>query len=144
MKVTINGEVFDYDGTRAPMSEALAIEKAYGRRYVEWQAELQAGSAEALCVLAWIIWRRDGRNVELKDMLSGAVDFDLNEMLLSMFEAAEEAQKASAEEGPTIPGEQPGRAGTPTTGTVMSASSPNGSASARGRSASSKSVTSKL
>ena len=39
------------------MSECLAVEKAYGRRYAQWQEDLGAGSAEAMCVLAWIIWR---------------------------------------------------------------------------------------
>ena len=95
MKIRINGETFDYDDSKRPMSEALAIEKAWGRRYAEWETERGQGSAEAMAVLAWIIWRRDGRDVELKDILEGSVDFDLNEMFLSMAAAQEESQQAA-------------------------------------------------
>ena len=84
IKVTIDGEPFDYDGKKAPMSECLAVEKAYGRRYAQWQEDLAAGSAEAMCVLAWIIWRRDGRDTAYQDILDGKADFDLLEMLNSI------------------------------------------------------------
>ena len=40
-----------------------------------------------MCVLAWIIWRRDGRDVPFEDIIDGTVDFDLMEMLTSMAEA---------------------------------------------------------
>ena len=60
MKVVIAGMAYEYDGSKAPMSEALAIEHVYKRRYAEWQSDLAAGSARAMCVLAWIILRRDG------------------------------------------------------------------------------------
>ena len=41
MKIIINGEAFEYDPDRYLMSEALAIEKAWGRRYSEFQHELE-------------------------------------------------------------------------------------------------------
>ena len=63
------------------MSEALWVEHVYKRRYAEWQEDLSAGSAKAMCVLACLIWRRDGRDVPLQDLLDGTVDFDLMEML---------------------------------------------------------------
>jgi hypothetical protein len=78
------------------VSEALAIEEVYGRKYVQWQDDLAAGSAKAMCVLAWIIWRRDGRDVAFADILGGKADFDLAEMLRSVWQAAE----AEAEAGP--------------------------------------------
>ena len=84
-KITIGGETFDYDGQRQPMSEALAIEEVYGRRYAEWQTDLAAGSAKAYCVLAWLVWRREGRDVPFEDIIGGKVDFDLGEMLKSIF-----------------------------------------------------------
>ena len=98
MKIVIGGESFDYERKR-PMSEALAIEKAWGRRYAEWEAELAAGSAEAVAVLAWVVWRRDGRDVALADILAGTVDFDYLEVLDSLSAAAQEAERG--EEGPT-------------------------------------------
>ena len=70
------------------MSEALAIEHVYKRRYAEWQTDLAAGSARAFCVLAWVIWRREGRDITFDDIIDGKVDFDLVEMLSSMFRTA--------------------------------------------------------
>jgi hypothetical protein len=148
-KVKIGGEYFEWDGTKAPMSEALAIEKVYKRRYAEWQAELNAGSAEAFCVLAWTIWRRDGRDVDYDAILSGAVDFDLNEMIQSLRDAreAEEKAQAAADEvaaaGPNPTPAGSGPDGSPGIGTVTPPSSRNGSISAIGKSASSRSKTSK-
>jgi hypothetical protein len=140
MKITLGGEVFEYDGTKAPMSEALAIEHVYKRRYAEWQSDLAAGSAKAMCVLAWVIWRRDGRDVPFGDIIDGRADFDLMEMLTSMAEAAEAEQKAVAEPDPTA---SPDPAGTPGTGTATLPSSAASSTSGRGKSGASKSGTSR-
>jgi len=129
VKIVLAGETYEYDGTKAPMSEALAIERVYERRYAEWQTDLAAGSAKAMCVLAWLIWRRDGRDVPFDDILDGKADFDLMEMLESMAESAEAEKVAGAD--PTPPSDP---AGTPGTGTSTSASSPSGSGSPRGRS----------
>jgi hypothetical protein len=99
MKVKLDGEYHDFDGSKKPMSEALAVERAWGKRYAEWESELEAGSAEAMCVLAWIIWRRAGRDIKLDDILSGEVDFDLAEMLNSITESQQ--QEAEAARPPT-------------------------------------------
>jgi hypothetical protein len=113
-KIIIDGETFDYDGKHQPMSEALAIEEVYGRRYAEWQDDLGGGSAKAYCVLAWLVWRREGRDVPFADMLSGKVDFDLGEMLKSIFPEPEPETEAEAEADPTV---SPDPAGTPGTAT---------------------------
>ncbi len=120
------------------MSEALAIEDVYKRRYAEWQTDLQAGSARAMCVLAWIILRRDGTDLPFEDIISGKFDFDLVEMLTSLAESA--AAETPAEADPTQP---PAPAGTDGTGTGTSSSSPASSGSARGKSGASRSATSK-
>ncbi len=102
MKVTIDGTAYDFDEKHRPMSEALAIEKAWGRRYAEWESELQAGSAAAMAVFVWLVWRREGRDVNLEDILSGEIDFDYREMELSLLEAAAERERAAeAEANPT-------------------------------------------
>jgi len=142
LKIVLAGETYEYDGSKAPMSEALAIERVYQRRYAEWQTDLSAGSAKAMCVLAWIIWRRDGRDVPFEDILDGKADFDLLEMLTSMAEAAE-AEAAAAKAAEADPTAESAPAGTPGTGTDTSPFSPASSTSARGRSGSSKSRTSK-
>jgi hypothetical protein len=79
-KVTINGEVFDFDTSRRPMSEALAIENGLKCTYAKWETDLEAGSARAMCGFIWLVWRRDGRDVKLEDILSGAVDFDTKDL----------------------------------------------------------------
>jgi len=120
LKITLGGETFEYDGSKAPMSEALWVEHVYHRRYAEWQEDLSAGSAKAMCMLACLIWRRDGRDVPLQDLLDGTVDFDLMEMLTSMAEAAEAEKGEAAAADPTPPSAP---AGTRTTGTATSRSS---------------------
>jgi hypothetical protein len=117
VKVRIGGESFDFDEARRPMSEAIAVERAWGRRYAEWESELQAGSAEAMAVFVWLVWRRDGREVELADILSGEVDFDYRELEQSILEVAVERQKAAeAEANPTQGAVSPAAPdGTPTT-----------------------------
>jgi hypothetical protein len=145
MKVSIDGQVYEYDGTKAPMSEALWLEHVYKRNYGQWQIDMAEGSAKAFIMLACLIWRREGRNVDTayQDIIDGKIEFDLNEMSRSMAESALAEEKAQAEADPTIPGESPAPDGSPGTGTDTSSSSPASSGSARGRSGSSKSRTSK-
>src|SRR6266571_1405282 len=105
----------------------------------QWQQDMAEGSARAFIMLACLIWRREGRDVETayQDVLDGKIDFDIDEMVRSL------AESARAEADPTTPGESPDPAGSPTTGTGTSGSSPSGSGSARGKSGSSKSRTSR-
>ena len=129
-KLTLNGEVFDFDFDHRPMSEALALEHALNMRYADWEAELAAGSMKAMCGLIWLIWRRDGRDIALADILSGDVEVDLTPLLDSLRVLAEEQAKPD----PTGPGTHPDP--TPATGRNTSPSSPPRSTSGRGRSGS--------
>lgn len=105
MKVTISGETFDssWELGRVSMADALAIEKIAGRRYVEWETELLNGSAEALAAFACLIWQRDGRETELKDILDGSAELDFSETFRSVMKAIGDAQAEvrAAEENPT-------------------------------------------
>jgi hypothetical protein len=138
VKIIVNGEAFEYHPDRYLMSEALAIEKTWGRRYAEFQHELAAGSAEAWAVLAWAVWRRNGREVDLQDIIDGKVDFDYTEMVRSVNEGYAEEAKAeeakAAAEGPTS-GASPltDPDGTGTTPAATSGRSRPSSASARGK-----------
>jgi hypothetical protein len=128
-KVSVNGELFDFDGKKCSITEALAIEDAYKRRYGEWQEDLVSGSAKAMAVMAWLIWRRDGRDVEFGGILSGEVELDLAGLLRSFAEAneaelaAQAAAEAEAAKGPNPMPAGLAPAGTPTTGTATSSSS---------------------
>jgi hypothetical protein len=125
VKVRLNGEYLEFDGSKKPMSEALAIERAWHKRYAEWETELAAGSAEALCVLAWVIWRRDGRDIDLDDILSGKIDFDFTEFITSLADTDEDGDGGKAEPVPTTPAASPDPAGTRTTRRNTKRSSPS-------------------
>ena len=123
MKVTINGEVFGFDPSRQPMEEALAIENALQIPYAQYEAGLREGSVKSVAGFIWLVWRRNGRDVALGDILSGAVDIDLNTL---------DIVPEEGEEGPTT---LPPPASS-TTAAATSARSPKSSASSPGRSAS--------
>jgi len=119
-KVTINGEVFEWDFTRRPLSEALALEQALKCRYADWETDLQAGSARAVCGFIWLVWRRNGRDVPLDDILNGTVEVELADFGI---------EEEEGESDPTSPPPAP----SPTTNTAISVRSPKSSTSARGR-----------
>jgi hypothetical protein len=76
-KVTINGEVFDWDPSRRPLSEALAIEAGLQIPYVQYREELAQNTTRAVATYIWLVWHRAGRDVALADMLAGKVEVDL-------------------------------------------------------------------
>jgi hypothetical protein len=83
VKVTIRGETYSFD-PRYPMSEAIALEEGLGWTFGEWQAQLGAGSARAMCGYLWLVLRRNGQDVPLQDLLSGkfelgADDFEIED-----------------------------------------------------------------
>lgn len=137
-KVKINGEYFEFDGTKKPMVEALALEAATGMRWGEYEENLAGGSAKAMAAFCWLVWRRAGRGVEFKDILSGEVPVDLHELMESLLAAWQEQQDT---EDPT--GGGAAKDGSPATVPVTSSSSPKSSASGPGRSKNSTSKTSK-
>lgn len=91
-KVRINGEYFQFDFSWQPLAEMLELEKALKTTYGQWNADRQAGSARALAGLIWLIWRRNGREVDFAGIESGDVEIDLND-----FEVEDD------EPDPTIP-----------------------------------------
>lgn len=130
MKVTINGEKFDFDAARKPLSEALAIENALKIPYAQYEQGLQDGSALSAAAFIWLVWRRDGRGVSLADILSGDVEVDLGGL---------EVEPEEGETGPTSP---PPTVSSSTAAST-SASSPRSSASAPGKPGSSSRTSSK-
>jgi hypothetical protein len=147
VKVTINGDLFEWE-RRMPLKDALALEEECGRSYTEWESMLASGRAWAFTVLAWLLWRRAGRDVPLADLLPGRdeetgavldpkVDLNFGEMLASVFEGiAQEAREAAAEEAAKAdPTEAAGAApdGSDTTSPATSRSSRKSSTSGRGR-----------
>jgi hypothetical protein len=140
MKITVDGEklAYEFELGHVQISQALAIEKAAGRRYVEWETEVLGGSAEAMAVLVHLAWKDSGRDVPVADILSGSADFNFVETYTSFMDALrEQALARRAAERPTS-GAEPLTApdGTDTTSSATSERSPRSSASARGKSGS--------
>ena len=104
-KIRINGELFDFDRDYKPMAEALVLEKTLGTTYGQWEQDLAEGSARAIAGLIWLVWRRNGREVDFADIESGAVDVNL---------AAFGAEDEEAPPGPTTG--PVGQEASPTTG----------------------------
>lgn len=113
--MTINGEVFGFDTSRRPMSEALAIEHGLKCTYAQWETDMKAGSARAMCGFIWLVWRRDGRDVKLADIMSGDVEIDLSELNIEPDEG---------DEDPTIPPPELPDAAAPADAVPLSPSGP--------------------
>jgi hypothetical protein len=124
-KVHINGEIFDWDRSRQPMSEALAIEEGLKCRYTDFEDDLRNGSARAMCGFIWLVWRRDGRDVALADILSGEVEIDRGSLLFER----EEEETAPDPTGPLPEASSPTAASTSGSSRRSSASSPGSSGS---------------
>jgi hypothetical protein len=141
-KVQINGETFQFDITRKPMSEALAIEHALNCRYADWETDMQGGSARALCGFIWLVWRRDGRDIALADILSGDVDVDLATLDIEL-EPGEPGYEQQEQGGEPVDPTSPGPAVSSSTGASTSGRSLKSSPSGRGSSGGSPSPSSK-
>lgn len=136
MKITVGGEAlaYEFELGNVLMSQALAIEKAAGRRYVEWEAEVVGGSAQAMAVLVHLAWKDSGRDVPVADILSGRADFNFVETYTSFMAALGEQAAARAAERPTS-GAEPltDPDGTDTTSAATPGSSRSASTSGRGK-----------
>jgi hypothetical protein len=123
VKVTIKGDVYSFDNANYALPEAIELEEGLGMPYGEYQRGLARGSAKSLAGFVWLVLKRDGQEIPLKDILSG--EFALNESDVQVEEEADPTDPPSAApDGNT------------------SRPSPKSSASARGSGKSSPSTTS--
>jgi hypothetical protein len=140
VKITVNGEklAYEFELGHVLMSQALAIEKAASRRYVEWESEVIGGSAEALAALVHLAWKDSGRDVPVADILDGKADFNFVETYASFMDGLREQQAARAAAQRPTSGAEPltDPDGTGTTPAATSGRSQPSSASARGKSGS--------
>lgn len=74
-KVTIDGQVFEYDPAKMLNTEAIALQKVTGLTVPAWAKALQEGDAYALTGLVWLLWRRNGREVAFDE-----VEFDIGQL----------------------------------------------------------------
>lgn len=74
LKVMIKGARYSFDNERYPLSEAIELEEGLGIPFHEWRNGLNWGSAKSMAGFVWLVLRRDGQDVPLKDIISGAYD----------------------------------------------------------------------
>lgn len=72
MKISIDGESFEYDANKLLNTEAIALQKVTGMRPPAFGEALQEGDAIAITGLVWLMWRRIGKVMAFED-----VEFDL-------------------------------------------------------------------
>lgn len=94
MKITIEGQVFEYDPNRMLNTEAIALQKVTGMKMADWAKALAEGDVFAVTGLVWLMYRREGRDVRFDE-----VEFDLGTMEIE--EDEDEVPKEPV--GPTEP-----------------------------------------
>jgi hypothetical protein len=77
-KVTVDGQVYDYDPAKMLNTEAIALQRVTGMTVPEWTTNLSTGDAYALTGLVWLLWRRNGREVAFDE-----VEFDIGQLDLT-------------------------------------------------------------
>jgi len=115
LRVTIRGEVFSFDNERYPLSEAIELEEKLGVPFHAWKGDLDRGSAKALAGFVWLVFKRNGKDTTLEDIISGAYDVSERDIEIEL-------------EG----GEDPTDLPSPTPGSSTSESSPSDSGSGPG------------
>lgn len=69
MKISIDGEEFEYDTGKLLNIEAIALQKATGMRPPEFGKALEAGDAIAITGLVWLLWMRNDKHVKFADVV---------------------------------------------------------------------------
>lgn len=68
MKLTVDGEAFEFDAARMTNVEGMAIERVTGMLFVEWTKALEAGSMLAQTALVWVIKKRREPSLRFDDV----------------------------------------------------------------------------
>ncbi|MBO0813569.1 MAG: hypothetical protein J2P30_00210 [Actinobacteria bacterium] len=115
----IDGEYYEYDDSKAPLHEAMLVEKELGIRYAQYLEDLVAGSATASAMRIRLVLLRNGKDVPLADFESGEFPVDILETKW------DDDEQDGAREPETDPKESQDQDGIPGTGTGSSESSPS-------------------
>lgn len=73
MKLSVDGQVYDFDQDTLMASEAWAVQEATGLNMKRWQKSLAEMDTPALIALVWLLRRRNGE----RDLAFADVDFNL-------------------------------------------------------------------
>lgn len=79
MKLTIDGEAFEFDESHMTNVEGMAIERATGMLYGEWAEALQKGSMLAQTALVWVVKKRREPALRFDDVVFSSVEVETPE-----------------------------------------------------------------
>ncbi len=68
MKITVDGNTYDFEPDSLRNDEAMLIEKQCGVTFKQWGELLEQGSILAMTALVWIIQRRENSALEFDDV----------------------------------------------------------------------------
>lgn len=119
MKITVAGQVYEYDPERLLNTEAIALQRHTGFTPPEFGERLGKGDAIAMTGLVWLLWRREGKHVRWEDVEFDFADFQVD--------TEDEEAEVEAEAAPNPPD---GGQETTSQPAVTSTSSPSPSTSA--------------
>jgi hypothetical protein len=85
LKLTVDGEVYEYDPGRLMNVEAMHLERVTGMTIPEWSNALTKGSTLALTALVQMVWKRAGRAVPFEEVV-----FDLGALEMQSDEPTDE------------------------------------------------------
>lgn len=91
MKVTVDGQVYDYDANRLMVREAMELQQRTGMNLSRWQVGLQEGDPQAILGLVYLVKQRAGEKPVWDE-----VDFDLGAVEIEDDEADEPGPKGAA------------------------------------------------
>jgi hypothetical protein len=74
MKLTVDGEVFEFDAAKITNVEGMAVEKATGLLYNEWARAVDAGSMLARTALVWVVRKRLDPALKFDDVVFTTLD----------------------------------------------------------------------
>ncbi len=104
LDIHVGDKVFEDWGMKTVLtSEAVAIERAYGKTFAQFTADIDNGSMYALQVLAWSLLRRSDHGLKVDE-----VDIPIGDITLESIPDPEEAAEESAdpfEPGPSETGQ---------------------------------------
>lgn len=82
MRLTIDGEVYDFDPGKLTNVEGMAIETVTGLMFSEWAEALQKGSMTAQTALVWVVKKRQNPTLRFSE-----VEFSMDSIEVEQDEA---------------------------------------------------------
>lgn len=98
--IHIGNESVEFDLAHLPLHEGIALQKATGWRIKQLGEAISDGDMLAIAALAWLALKRMGKDVEFKDIESGAYPIDLASISVDAEEQQDPSLNGEAKTSP--------------------------------------------